>query len=58
MVEKLRVRWDKARPRIAHWKLKMTRFDALGAGLVATYRKARETMGVAYDVPIPENFHE
>lgn len=54
----LRGRLDKAAGRVADWNLSLKDFDAIEAGLVATYRQARKTMAAAYDDPTAENFHE
>src|SRR5918999_170728 len=57
-LKKLRARMDKASRRVADWKLKLSEFDGVEAGLVATYRQARKTMAAAYNDPIAETFHE
>jgi CHAD domain-containing protein len=57
-LKKIRARMDKAASRVPDWKLTLKEFDGIEAGLVATYRQARETMAAAYGDPIPENFHE
>jgi CHAD domain-containing protein len=54
----LRARMSKAVERVADWKLKVKEFDGIEEGLVETYRRARDTMAVAYNDPSVENFHE
>jgi CHAD domain-containing protein len=57
-LKQLRARMDKAVRRVADWKLKVEEFDGIEAGLVATYRRARDTMAAAYEDPTAVNFHE
>jgi CHAD domain-containing protein len=57
-LEELRGRMREAAERVADWNLKMEEFDGIEGGLVATYRRARNTMAAAYDDPTAENFHE
>ncbi len=54
----LRGRMRKAGRRVVAWKLKDNEFDGIEGGLLATYRRARRAMAVAYHVPTAENFHE
>lgn len=54
----LRGRMRKAGRRVAAWKLKDNEFDGIERGLLATYRRARRAMAVAYHVPSAENIHE
>jgi len=54
----LRGRIQKAARRVHAWKLGVNEFDGIEDGFVATYRRARRAMAVAYDIPTAENFHE
>ena len=54
----LRGRMRKAGRRVAAWKLKDNEFDGIEGGFLATYRRARRAMTMAYHVPSAENFHE
>jgi CHAD domain-containing protein len=57
-LKKIRARMEKAAGRVVDWQLNVDEFDGIDGGLVATYRRARKTMGAAYNDPTAENFHE
>jgi CHAD domain-containing protein len=57
-LKELRVRMHEAAGRVADWKLKVNEFDGIEGGFVATYRRARRAMAMAYHIPTAENFHE
>ena len=47
-----------ARRRVATWRLAPEGFDAIGPGLVRTYRRGRRAYALASSEPSPESFHE
>ncbi|HXV84527.1 MAG TPA: CHAD domain-containing protein [Candidatus Binatia bacterium] len=57
-LEEIRNRMRKAGDRVPDWKLKVDGFDAIGGGLLATYRRAQKAMTAAYENSTAENFHE
>ena len=57
-LESMVVPLEDAMERASNWEIGEDGFDAIEAGLMKTYRRARRAMALAYEHPSTANFHE